>query len=88
MFKTVIVYLIISPAPISPSPLSITCAIFVTSKDFTIVAVVTVGSSAVFPSSSIPSSEVSETLLVCPGLFAVTFKLLLICPEFAADADI
>ena len=48
----------------------------------------TVGSSAVLPSSSIPSSEVSETLLVWPGLFAVTFKLLLICPEFAADADI
>ena len=88
MFKTVIVYLIISPAPISPSPLSITCALFVTSIDFSIVAEICVGSLVVFPSSSIPSSEVSDTLLVCPGLLAITFKLLSICPEFAAEADI
>ena len=59
-----------------------------TSKDLTIVADVTVGSLVVFPSPSIPSSEVSETLLVCPGLLAVTFRLLSICPEFAAEADI
>ena len=52
------------------------------------VAEIRVGSLIVFPSSSIPSSEVSDTLLVCPGLLAITLKLLSILPVFAAEADI
>ena len=43
-----------------------------------------VGSLVVFPSLSSPSSEVSVTLLVCPGDEAVAETILLISPVFAA----
>ena len=43
-----------------------------------------VGSLTVFPSLSSPSSEVSVTLLVCPGDDAVAETMLLISPVFAA----
>ena len=46
---------------------------------------ITVGSSIIFPSPSSPSSEVSETLLVCPGLLAVTSTLLITLVVLAAS---
>ena len=88
LFLTVISYLIISPAPTSPSPLSTTVAIFVASKDFVIATLVSVGSSSVFPSLSMPSSLVSETLFVWPGLFAITVSEFDTEPVLAAAACI
>ena len=41
---------------------------------------ITVLSSVVFPSVSSPSSEVSETLPLCPGLLATTLTVLLTNP--------
>ena len=62
----------VSPAPLLPSPLSTTLAIFVTSNEPPDVVVITVGSLEVFPSLSSPSSLISNTLFEFPGLLAVT----------------
>ena len=59
-----IVYLTRSPLPKVPSPLSVIVDVFVTSIDGDAVIETTVGSSIVFPSLSIPSSDVSVTLFV------------------------
>ena len=52
------------PLPKVPSPLSVIVDVFVTSIDGDAVIETTVGSSIVFPSLSIPSSDVSVTLFV------------------------
>ena len=75
-----IVYLTRSPLPKVPSPLSVIVDVFVTSIDGDAVIETTVGSSIVFPSLSIPSSDVSVTLFVKPGLLAVASNVLLILP--------
>ena len=62
----------VSPGPVTSSPLSSTTAVFVTSREGVCVIVVIVRSSVVFPSSSNPSSETSLTSSVLPGLLDVT----------------
>ena len=52
-----------------------TAAVFVTSNDDPVDTWTTVGSSIVLPSVSSPSSLVSETFAVCPGLFAITIAV-------------
>ena len=52
-----------------------TVAVLVTSIAASEAVVITVWSSKVFPSVSSPSSDVSETLLVFPGLLRVTKTL-------------
>ena len=88
LFSTVIVYVITSPEPVSPSPLSVTAADLVTSKIGDGVIVVIVGSFTVFPSVSSPSSLTSDTSLVLPGLLAVTVARLITLPVLAADCSI
>ena len=56
-----------SLAPFIPSPLSVTVAVLVTSKMALGVISTIVGSFVVLPSVSSPSSEVSQTMFVCPG---------------------
>ena len=63
---------------------SVTDATFVTSILPADSVVTIVGSSTTLPSVSSPSSEVSVTLLVCPGDEAVAETMLLISPVFAA----
>ena len=60
-FFTLIVYVIISSTPLTPSPLSVIDAFFVTSITCTLSVITIVGSSSVLPSVSSPSSDVSET---------------------------
>ena len=84
LFSTVIVYLIISLAPFTPSPLSITIAVLVTSKIALGVISTIVGSLVVLPSLSSPSSDVSLTLFVCPGEEAVAVAMLETAPVRAA----
>ena len=72
VFSIVIVYLRTSPTSFIVLPLlSVTETVLVTSIDGSGDIGVMVGSSVVFPSLSSPSSEVSDTLLVCPGLLAI-----------------
>ena len=74
--------------PTSSSPLSVTSASLVTSREASPWAKsnnVIVGSSIRFPSVSSPSSLISLTLLVCPGELAVTVTEFWICPV-TADA--
>ena len=71
-FLTVIVYTIVSPFPVVPFPLSVTVAVLVTSSDGEEVIVVTVSSSVVFPSPSIPLSLTSVTSLLLPGPVSYT----------------
>ena len=84
VFSTVIVYTIVSPAPVLPSPLSITAAVFVASTPGNAVILTRVGSSLVLPSLSSPSSEVSVTSLVFPGEDAVTTTVLDVPPASTA----
>ena len=63
--------------------LSVTVAVFVSSIDGLSVIKVSVGSLTVFPSLSIPSSEVSDTLLLFPGLLAVATAVLITLGVFA-----
>ena len=59
---TTMVYSIISPTPLRPSPLtSLTVAVFAMVTEDCLLISITVGSSSVLPSLSIPSSEVSVT---------------------------
>ena len=51
--------------------MSVTAAVLVTSSDGDPVTVVTVGSLTVLPSVSSPSSPISVTSFVLPGLLAV-----------------
>ena len=67
--------MITSPVPVIPSPSSVTEAVFVTSISGTGSISTSVESSVVFPSVSSPSSEMSVTLLLCPGEDAVTVTL-------------
>ena len=74
--------------PTSSSPLSVTSAVLVTSREASPLAkskIMTVGSSIRFPSKSSPSSLISLTLFVCPGELAVTVTEFSICPV-TADA--
>ena len=64
VFLTLIVYWIISPAPVSSSPLSMIVAVLVTSIDAFELITVIVGSLVVFPSVSSPSSLTSLTSFV------------------------
>ena len=77
---TEMLYCTTSPFPTTPSPLSVIAAVLVTSIDGVLLIVMSVVSSVVLPSLSSPSSEVSVTLLLCPGLLPVTKTLLLILP--------
>ena len=63
--------MIVSPKPVTPSPLSVIDEVLVTSIVFEFVMDTSVGSFIVLPSVSSPSSEVSETLFEKPGLLAV-----------------
>ena len=56
--------------------MSLTVAVLVASTDGFGEIDTSVESSVVLPSLSSPSSEVSLTLFVCPGLLAVTIALL------------
>ena len=85
LFSIVILYVITSPRSVLALLLmSATTAVLVTSKigmlwvaeDVDVINT-TVGSSIAFPSVSFPSSEVSDTLLVWPGLLAMATALLL-----------
>ena len=61
-----------SPDPVLPSPpLSVIAAVLVTSSELDAVMLVTVGSSVVLSSVSSPSSLISVTSLLLPGLLAV-----------------
>ena len=61
-----------SPDPVLPSPpLSVIAAVLVISNKLEAVMLVTVGSSVVLPSLSSPSSLMSLTSLLLPGLLAV-----------------
>jgi hypothetical protein len=62
----------VSPAPLVPSPLSTTFEILVTSNEPPDDVAITVESLEVSPSLSSPSSLISNTLFVFPGLLAVT----------------
>ena len=71
------VYTIVSAKSTIPLLLlSIVVAVLVASISGSGVISTTVTSSSVLPSLSSPSSEVSVTLLVCPGLLAVANTLL------------
>ena len=88
LFLTVMVYTIISPAPVVLFPLSVTAAVFVTSSDADAVIEVTVPSSVVLPSPSSPSSLISVTSFVLPGLDAVTKTVLETLPVSTAACAI
>ena len=89
IFSTWILYVIISPLLISPSPLSVTSAVFVASMAISPEAINTmVGSSAVFPSVSSPSSLTSLTSLLFPGLLPLTVTVLITLPEPNEDSEI
>ena len=89
IFLTSMLYVIISPASTSPSPLSVIFDVFVTSKPISSELVLTiVRSFVVFPSVSSPSSLTSLTSLVFPGLLPVTVTVLTIEPLEAAYDDI
>ena len=81
-------YTIISPAPVVPFPLSVTAAVFVTSSDADAVIEVTVPSFVVLPSPSSPSSLISVTSFVLPGLDAVTKTVLETLPVSTAACTI
>ena len=67
VFVTTIVYSIISPTPLRPSPFtSLTVAVLTIVTDEILLISTIVGSSSVFPSVSSPSSEVSETIPLDP----------------------
>ena len=75
-----------SPKSIPPLELvSNTLAVFVVSSNGFNVIITIVGSSTVFPSTSFPLSLVSETLLLWPGLLAVTFAEFIILPVSISD---
>ena len=80
--------MIVSPAPFTPSPLSETVALFVTSITFEGAIITSVGSLVVFPSVSSPSSLISETSLVFPGELPVAVTVLFIFEVSAAALDI
>ena len=76
-----IVYVIKSPELFAVFPsFWVTTAVLVTSNPAIGEVSITVLSSVVFPSVSSPSSEVSETLPLCPGLLATTLTVLLTNP--------
>ena len=72
--------MIVSPKPVTPSPLSVIDEVLVTSIEGEEVIVTTVGSFEVLPSVSSPSSEVSETSLEFPGELAVAVTVFDILP--------
>ena len=87
VFLTEILYKIVSPRPLDPSPLSITTAVFVASIDpegEISDRLTMVGSLDIFPSESSPSSLWSETSFVFPGLLPVAVAIFEILPESSA----
>ena len=85
------VYTILSPTPLSPTfpePISWKAAILVASKLLDISTNVSVGSSVVFESLSIPSSLVSETVLEVTWVLPTTTKVFDTLPELAAPDEI
>ena len=67
-----------------PSPLSTSSAVFVTSIVGLGVIITSVVSSEVFPSVSSPSSLISVTSFVFPGLLAVAVAVFIIDPVWDA----
>ena len=61
VFETIIVYAILSPTPVTPSPLSTITDVFITSMEGAVVTILSVGSLVISPSLSILSSEISVT---------------------------
>ena len=88
MFSTLIVYSIISPDPLNPSPLSVIVAVLVTSIVDIASVRTSVESSSVFPSVSSPSSLISVTSSVPVGLLAVAVTVFETPPASAAWAFI
>ena len=88
MFSTLIVYSIISPAPLNPSPLSVIEAVLVTSIVDIASVRTSVESSSVFPSVSSPSSLISVTSSVPVGLLPVAVTVFEILPLSAANCSI
>ena len=78
----------ISPAPVRPSPLSFTVAVLMSSNDGFASVVTVVGSLVGSPSASAsvgnPSSEISNTSFVFPGLLATTLTVLDVPPALTA----
>ena len=86
VFVMVNLYFMTSPRLFVPLPsTSITSCSFIKSIDETVGIFVTVGSLA---APVVGSSLVSDTLLLSPGLLAITYKLLETAPEFAAPCPI
>ncbi len=83
-----IVYTITSPAPVFPSPLSVSVAVLVASIPGEAVILTTVGSLVVLLSVSSPSSEVSVTSFVLPGEDAVANTILDVPPASTATCVI
>ena len=82
LFSTVMLYVIISPWSLLLLPLlSVIVAVLVTSSIGFLTNSTSVLSFSVLPSKSFPSSLMSVTSFVLPGLFALTSKLLITFPE-------
>ena len=82
LFSTVILYVIKSPWSLLLLPLlSVIVAVLVTSSIGFLTNSTSVLSFSVLPSKSFPSSLMSVTSFVLPGLFALTSKLLITFPE-------
>ena len=78
-----------SPGSLTPLEFtSETVAVLVASIDGFGEIITTVGSSSVLPSTSLPLSLVSDTLLLCPGLLAIAKALLITLGVLAVCADI
>ena len=88
VFLTLIVYTTVSPRPSKPSPFSITVTVLVTFIELATAVWTKVGSSSVFPSVSSPSSLMSVTSPLFPGLLAIAVTLLLIKPVFETACSI
>ena len=83
------VYKMLSPVSLTELLFkSLTDAVLVTFKILLAIISVTVGSFKVFPSVSSPSSLISPTSLVFPGLLPVTVTKLIIEPVSAAIKEI
>ena len=89
LFLTVIVYVIISFASLRLLELtSFIENVFVTSKDGIGLMSTSVLSFTVFPSVSSPSSLISDTSLVLPGLLPVAEAVFDMLPLFKTEASI
>ena len=88
VFSETIVYTATSPRPVLASPLSVTLTVLVISIEGVLTILFIVGSFSVFPSVSSPSSEISLTSLVFPGLEAVAVTVFETPPASTAACSI